>query len=231
MTKTVMRAGWKAKPPKQVDALPWPKVDSLVIHYSAAYSDEFPEYDARVRGIQNYHMMTNGWNDIAYNWLVSKTGIKFQGRGWGIMSAATLHHNDHTQAICFLGADKPGKDDVTDEGRRAISELIFDGEKRSGKKLGVSLKVGGHRDFVNTTCPGDELYHFVVTKGWIMYASDKKVAYPPRFFQWAAWWLGEGKFKPYGPRNMKVRPKGLAIHLSPKYWIALRQFLAARKGS
>lgn len=233
---TISRTQWGARSPKQRTTLPWSSVDALVIHYSAAYSDELPDYKARVRGIQNYHMLTNGWSDIAYNWLVARNGDKFEGRGFGVMSAATLHHNDHTQAICFLGSDRPGRDDVTDKGRRAISELIFKAEKESGKKIGhvhvqhgtkPTLALGGHRDFVQTECPGDELYHFITLKGWNVYRSKPKVGYPAKFFQWAAWYLGEGKYKGH-QRDKRMRPK-VPMPLTPIYWAALRRFLAARK--
>lgn len=238
---TISRAGWGAKAPKSVTRLPWALIDAIVIHYSSAYTDELPDYRNRVRGIQNYHMEHNGWSDIAYNYLVARNGDKFVGRGWGVMSAATLHHNDHTAAICFLGADKAGRDDVTDKGRRAISELIFDVEKQSGKTVSVvhqkhagagHLSVGGHKDFVQTDCPGDELYHFITLKGWQAYRpkpKPPKMKYPARFFVWAAWYLGEGRFKPYGPRAKGRRPKGVPMPVTPIYWLALKRFLKARE--
>jgi hypothetical protein len=231
----VSRAAWGAKAPKTTTKLTWPEVDALAIHYTAAFSDEFPDYKARVRGIQRYHQVTQEWSDIAYNYLVSRTGDKFVGRGWGVMSAATLSHNDHTQAICFLGSDKVGRDDVTDKGRKAISELIFEAENLSGKRVGQvhvthgargTLAVGGHRDFVQTDCPGDELYHFISLRGWDAYRPKPKLPYPAKFFQWAAWYLGEGSYAKYGPKK-GPRPK-VPMPLTPVYWTALKRFLAAR---
>lgn len=222
------RKDWKARPPRSVTQLPWNKVDALVIHYSAAASDELPDYAARVRGIQNYHMDSNGWADIAYNWLVSRTGDAFQGRGYGVMSAATLNNNGHTQAICFLGADAKGRDDVTDRGRRAIANLLFTAEKLKGAKLGsANFQVKGHRDFVSTECPGDELYAFVKTRGWEAYRPSLSV-YPPGFFKWAAWRLGEGAYAKYGPANPAVRPAVPKLPVTAVYWLALRRFLRAR---
>lgn len=236
------RSAWGARSPKSRTPLSSNQTDAIVIHYSAAFSDELPIYKNRVKGIQNYHMDSNGWSDIAYNWLVARNGDVFEGRGWGVMSAATLHHNDHTQAICFLGADRPNRDDVTDKGRRAISELIFDYEHFSGRRVDrvhaqhaprTKLSVGGHRDFVSTECPGDELYHFVTLKGWQVYRKKPKVGYPPGFFKFAAWYLGEGAFKKYGPRNRKVYPKGLPslyeVHKMAIYWLSLKRFVKARK--
>lgn len=235
MTTIVSRAEWGARRAKDVTPLPWNLVDAIAIHYSAAYSDEFPSYKQRVQGIQNYHMDTQGWSDIAYNFLVSRDGQIFTGRGWRVMSAATLGHNDHTVAFCFLGADKKGRDDITDKGRRAFSQLIFAAEKASGKTVNIvhaqhtskgHFSVGGHRDFVNTDCPGDELYAFITMKGWQAYRAKPKVGYPKDFFKWAAWKLGEGAYAKYGPEQ-GPRPN-VPYPITPAYWVALRRFLKAR---
>lgn len=218
----VARQAWGAKPPKATPVpLPWAKVDTLVIHYSGALSDELPDYVDRVRGIQRFHQDARGWNDIAYNMLVSKTGVVYEGRGYGVMPAATLGHNQHTQAICFLGGDAAGRDDVTDAGRRAISYLI----QLANKESTQTLDVKGHRDFNPTDCPGDELYAFVRTKGWQAYPS---ATYPPHFFLFAEWWLGEGRFKEYGPRNRQMRPAQLPARIPDELWNALEVFVAAR---
>ncbi|KAH9512608.1 Peptidoglycan-recognition protein SC1a [Bulinus truncatus] len=41
---------------------------------------------AEVRGFQNFHMDTRGWNDIGYSFLVGGDGSVFEGRGWDKIS-------------------------------------------------------------------------------------------------------------------------------------------------
>ena len=56
-----------------------------VVHHTAGsnrYSRS--ESAAIVRGIQAYHVKSNGWNDIAYNFLVDKYGQVFEGRFGGV---------------------------------------------------------------------------------------------------------------------------------------------------
>ena len=158
--KVVSRKQWGARPPKQRTLLAVSAVDALVVHYSASNADEQALHEncaGRVRAIQTYHMDGQDWSDIAYNWLVCKHGSIFRGRGWPVMPAATYGHNRHTVAICFLGNDTKGRADVTKEAERAIREVYAFVKARTPQDIGAT----GHRDFVATSCPGDELYAFV----------------------------------------------------------------------
>jgi hypothetical protein len=119
----------------------------------------------RVRGVQRYHMEDKGWLDIAYSQLVCKHGFVFVGRGHGIRTAAngTTRANDHYFAICFLGDDTRGRDDVTRAGRRALGELIRDYRRRYPR----ALHVRPHSAFVPTDCPGRELGAYIDRRGWV----------------------------------------------------------------
>lgn len=159
IAKLVTRSAWGARPPKAVVALPPERVRYLVVHYSAANADEQALHRncaARVRGIQAFHMDSRGWNDIAYNWLVCKHGYVFRGRGWRVKSAATGAANAYTVAVCFLGDDTAGRDDVTASGRAAIRQVFAFMLRNTTHPFAVR----GHRDFMATSCPGDELYAF-----------------------------------------------------------------------
>jgi hypothetical protein len=120
-------------------------------------------------------MGTKGWCDIAYNFLVCKHGYIFEGRGWSRKSGATGDANSHTIAICFLGDDTAGRDDVTAYGRSALAEWINLAITKTGAKT-----VKGHRDYMSTSCPGDELETWVNAGGWKT-ITVKKV----RFELWA----------------------------------------------
>lgn len=156
----VTRKDWGARRPRGTPPLAPEAVEFLVVHYSAADADEQALHRncaGRVRGIQNYHMDHNGWADIAYHWLVCKHGYVFRGRGWRTMGAATYGANSRTVAVCFLGDDTAGRDDVTAAGRDAIATLWEFVQRNAPNVQGVR----GHRDFYNTACPGDELYRYV----------------------------------------------------------------------
>jgi hypothetical protein len=110
---------------------------------------------ARVRGIQRYHMESQGWLDAAYNHVLCGHGFVFVVRGFGARSAAngTTEANDRYFAVCFLGDDSVGRADLTPEARAALQQLIVEYRRRySGAN-----EVRPHSDFVATECPGDEL--------------------------------------------------------------------------
>lgn len=170
LPRYVTRSEWGAAPPRTRPVLLLPSaVDTIVYHYTAADSDEQLKHDhcaARVKGIQHYHTHptpqdpTKPWNDIAYNFLVCKHGYVFEGRGLEAKSAATGTANSHTLAVCFLGDDTVGRDDVTAAGRQALVDIT-----RSIRMRRPTAKLlAGHRDFMNTTCPGNELWTYIHSK-------------------------------------------------------------------
>lgn len=157
--KLVTRQEWGARPRREKTLLRAEAVRFLVFHYSAMDPDEQAKHAncaGRVRGIQDFHMGARGWADIAYNWLVCKHGFVFQGRGWRVRSAATGEANDFTVAACFLGNDSAGQDDVTNMGRSGFGNVLSFVRRNAPELEGVR----GHRDFMQTSCPGDELYRF-----------------------------------------------------------------------
>lgn len=218
----VTKAGWGAAAPRAVARLSHLQVDELVVHYTAMLADQVAEHadcGARVRGIQRYHQETRGWADIAYNQLFCQHGFAFDGRGWGVMSAATLGHNGHTQAICFLGGDRDGRDDVTVPGRAAAAELVRDWHRWKG----LEAPVVGHRDRVSTSCPGDELYAWVNAEGWRAKKPAVKpwpLPVPAEFWAWVRWrrrrWLYRSRLA-----WLAARPASVPVRVPAWYWTRL----------
>jgi hypothetical protein len=183
----VHRAGWGAKPPlSRPTVLLASRVDTVVFHYTAAGADEQTDHAncaGRVRGVQAFHQGTRGWNDIAYNFLVCKHGYIFEGRGIENKSAATGVENGHTLAVCFLGDDTVGRDDVTVKGRAALVEITrWIRQRRPSVRLYM-----GHRDYMATGCPGDELYTYLHSKVFAaQVAADEKARLRRQILGWRA---------------------------------------------
>lgn len=153
----ISRSSWGARPPDSRSFLS--SVNRVFIHYTGMDADEQENHvncAGRVRGIQRYHMDTNGWADIAYSFIVCKHGFIFEGRGFDARTAATGPCNDDSLAVCFLGDDTANRDDVSNAGRKAIADAVASIERRKG-----NVSVHGHRDCMSTSCPGDQLYQWL----------------------------------------------------------------------
>jgi N-acetylmuramoyl-L-alanine amidase len=56
-----------------------------------------------VRSYQNFHMNTNGWLDIGYNFVVGEDGNIYEGRGWANVGAHATNFNSRGIGICVIG--------------------------------------------------------------------------------------------------------------------------------
>ena len=175
--KLVSRSEWGAAAPRERMLLRAGDVRGVAVHYSAMAADAEADHRrcaARVRGIQRYHLEQNGWADIAYNHCLCCHGYVFEGRGFGVRSAAngTNAANGGYFAVCFLGADRAGRDDVTPAGRRALAQLILEYRRRYPR----ALRVEPHSAFFATACPGDELRRLIRRGAWEELSGSKSAA-------------------------------------------------------
>lgn len=144
----VTRAEWGARPPRSVTRLASGKVTS---HWEGPHMGAFPHEScaSKVRQIQNFHMDSRGWSDIAYNVLSCPHGVDFEGRGQGVRSAAngTTAGNNGAYAVCYLGGEGDGFTEAGERGVKAAGDwLTFAGSERNC-----------HRDWKPTACPGNEI--------------------------------------------------------------------------
>ena len=150
-----------------------------VIHHGAS-PDSYTDGYAVVRSYWNYHVNTNGWNDIGYNYLVDKYGNLFIGRHNPNMPTQDVHaahagySNTYSIGINFLGnSDAPDTQPTTVQVNKCSQFLAwwynqngFDPTSsdsilnQAGTEWITLPRICGHKD-VNpggTTCPGDALY-------------------------------------------------------------------------
>jgi len=169
------RDEWGAQSPTA--AYRYARATHLAIHHTAAAShgaaDTWDECAAAVRAIQDFHMETNGWIDIGYNYLICQTGDVFRGRedenDDRDVVGAHDGFNEGSVGTAGLGFFHPPENQrPTDElvGRFAdlfawiASERDIDPDGRDTYAgYGATVRtVYGHREVKSTACPGDELY-------------------------------------------------------------------------
>lgn len=166
------RSFWNADPPQCGST--YCNVTHLCVHHTASPSD----YDAstvsqaagNVKATQAYHMYTNGWCDIGYNYLISKQGWIFEGRAGGDdVKGAHDGKNCGSMGVASLGYfHTPHNDAPTSSQLDAYAELFaWKADQKNIDPFGASFYAGlgatenhiyGHRDVSATACPGDLLY-------------------------------------------------------------------------
>jgi hypothetical protein len=121
----------------------------------------FAEACERLRINQNYHMDSQKWADIGYNYLVVSApgypavdGLIFEARGRDVVGAHCLDHNTAWVGIqvAIGGAQKPSPAAL-----RSVRVL----HDWCAAEAGHSLAKKGHKDGFATSCPGPELYAWV----------------------------------------------------------------------
>jgi len=156
------------------------RVRFAVVHHTAGTNSYTAAQSAAiVRGIQRYHVLANGWNDIGYNFLVDKYGQVFEGRGGGIdrnvVGAHAQGFNTGSAGVSLLGTYSSSR--ISGAARSALVKLlawrldvahvaplsrvtwVSGGNPEYPAGTAVPLRaISGHRDTGPTSCPGNALY-------------------------------------------------------------------------
>jgi hypothetical protein len=177
----IPRSGWHADEsirrgrPAYADA-----VRLAIVHHTVNSNSYTKAQSASiVKGIELYHVKSNGWNDIGYNFLVDKYGQIFEGRYGGmtrpVIGAHAMGFNTGSVGIALIGSYSSTS--ITPAARAALTSLIAwrldyahvdplstvarvsSGNPRYPAGRAVTLKaISGHRDVYPTSCPGNALY-------------------------------------------------------------------------
>jgi hypothetical protein len=80
------------------------QVTHLIVHHSAG-TNVSNNWKGVVASIFDFHVNTNGWQDVGYNWLIDPNGIIYEGRGGGdnVRGAHMCGYNNNTMGVCMLG--------------------------------------------------------------------------------------------------------------------------------
>ncbi len=158
----------------------------LIVHHTDTTNAD-PDPAATLRAIYRYHVVTQGWADIGYNFLIDESGRTWEGRwsrdyavgsapsgddaqGRGVTGSHTGGWNSGTVGVALLGTltDR----EATPAARRALVDLLaWEAERNvldprattsftnpvSGAVI-TTANIAGHRDYTATECPGGIFY-------------------------------------------------------------------------
>lgn len=153
---------------------------AFVHHTATGNSYSCSKAPAVIRSMYRYHVKSNGWRDIGYNFLVDKCGRIYEGRAGGVskpvLGAHTLGYNTDTTGVAVIGnyeSTTPNKKILKSVAHLSAWKLGLTGRNAAGKVKLTSSDSGsrypkgttrtfhaisGHRDGFKTECPGAKLY-------------------------------------------------------------------------
>jgi len=140
----------------------------LIIHHSAG-PNTASDWSAVVRSIWDFHVNTNGWSDVGYNWLVDPQGKLYEGRGKDVQGAHFCGTNANTTGICMIGTYT--NVEIQTATRQTLTEMLawysctddidpLGNSNHSGSNLLLD-HISGHRDGCATECPGESFYQTI----------------------------------------------------------------------
>ncbi len=149
------RADWGGRAPRCGSGTHTP--NRATIHHTVTPTNDSVSPQARLRQIQSFHMFTNGWCDIGYNYLVSRDGRVWRGRGARTVGAHVTNANTGNVGISFIGTHTSTPPTARQE--CSAAKLL---RRLHEDYRGIELRrtdVKGHRQFGGTSCPGTALYN------------------------------------------------------------------------
>lgn len=166
----ITRAQWGADESLRFDRYGeiWPPeyetVEHAIVHHAAV--NYGPDGYLAVRSIYHYHCVTQGWGDIGYNYLVDLQGNIYEGRvgGQNVIGGHAFQYAIGSSGICIMGDFQ--YQDASEASKAALATILafvtrdLDTMARKQFHEVANLPtICGHRDVVQSTCPGQVLYN------------------------------------------------------------------------
>ncbi|XP_028266895.1 peptidoglycan recognition protein 6 [Parambassis ranga] len=168
----IPRCMWGAEPYRGTPTNLSLPLSFMYIHHTHTPSQPcltFQQCSADMRSMQRFHQDDRGWDDIGYSFVAGSDGYIYVGRGWHWQGAHTLGHNSIGYGVSFIGdyaSRLPSQHSMALVRDQLASCAI------GGGRLISNFSVQGHRQVVNTSCPGDALYEEIKT--WRRFGEVKR---------------------------------------------------------
>lgn len=183
----VSRAAWGADERLRKGTPAFAPTARLVVHHTVTTNTD-AEPAASMRGIQRQHVLTNGWSDIGYNFVIDAGGRTYEGRHAraygsgevhdgedqlhrGVIGAHTEGYNTGAMGVALLGNFEYGARPTAAAVDALVDLLAWKAhvhgidpmasvtvKKAGGGETRTVGAIAGHRDYKSTACPGKDFY-------------------------------------------------------------------------
>ncbi|XP_030400216.1 LOW QUALITY PROTEIN: peptidoglycan recognition protein 3-like [Gopherus evgoodei] len=150
----ITRSQCGARAPRNRVPLSTPVPYVIIYHTAGSSCISQASCSQLVRSIQNYHMDSNGWADIGYNFLIGEDGRVYEGRGWSTWGTHASAWNDISLGFSLLGTFSST---VPSAAALNIAQDLIQCAVNMGS-LSSSYILKGHRNVKETESPGEALY-------------------------------------------------------------------------
>jgi N-acetyl-anhydromuramyl-L-alanine amidase AmpD len=157
---------WLARAPREAVTLTGARPDKIIVHHTA--DPNGTDYSqsrayALARQIQSYHMDNNGWIDSGQHFTISRGGFVTEGRHRSLetlQGGTNMVSGAHCpgQNTVAIGIENEGTYQTTAPTTALYNQLVAMCAYICQQYNLPADRIYGHRDFVNTQCPGDVLY-------------------------------------------------------------------------
>ena len=182
----VTRAQWGADESHRTNVGAFAPIRKLVVHHTASPTSATDPMST-VRQVYEYHVVTRGYDDVGYNFIIDQYGTIYEGRwarnyaagelhngedtdGWGVVGGHTQGMNCGSCGVVLIGdfsSHQPTSAAVASltallawkAGRHQIDVTADDVYvPLYGGIIRQTPNLAGHRDIGVTACPGGGLY-------------------------------------------------------------------------
>ncbi|XP_034566664.1 N-acetylmuramoyl-L-alanine amidase-like [Notolabrus celidotus] len=159
----IPRCMWGAKPYKGTPTNLSLPLSFMFIHHTYIPGQPcltLQQCSEDMRSMQRFHQDDRGWDDIGYSFVAGSDGSIYEGRGWHRQGAHTLGHNSVGYGVSFIGdytSRLPSQHSMGLVRDQLASCAV------SGGRLKANFTLQGHRQVVDTSCPGDALYREITS--------------------------------------------------------------------
>lgn len=150
--RIVTRAEWGAVTGRPLALYAPGSVKGVVYHWNGPPVDWDADQAGVVRSTQRYHIDTQGWRDIAYNFAIAYDGTVYEGRGINYRNGASGHAtpNNEFVAVEFMMGVGQSLTPAMIEAARDLNTYIRTVHPNATRQT-------VHNDWFNTMCPGPEI--------------------------------------------------------------------------
>jgi hypothetical protein len=150
--EVIGREGWGAKPPTGPYVPHTPA--RITVHHTQAVLEDNRQAPARFRQHQRLHQVDRSWPDLAYHLMIDRGGNVYQGRPLDVRGDTATTYDPTGHLLPCLEGDFNLQDPTEAQIDTLVTVIAW---MMATYEITPDL-VAGHRDFADTSCPGDRVY-------------------------------------------------------------------------